>query len=135
MRFDPIARAANGSFARFCVVGTGGFLIDAGLLFFLVDELGMGAFTGRVVSIMAAMTATWALNRRWTFRPTARHRAVEWGRYVAANLIGAGVNYAAYTATLLLVAGVPLMVAVCIGTGAGLAVNYFGSRYVVFGNR
>lgn len=121
-------------FFRFCVVGAGGFVVDAGLLLILVSGMGFGPLAGRVVSILIAMTFTWWFNRRWTFRSADRRQFVEWGRYAMANGAGALVNYAVFTAIVVSVPVVPLIVAVCLGTGAGLAVNYLGSRYLVFRN-
>ncbi len=64
LRLRPPAR-----FGAFAVVGAVGFLVDAGVLTALVNGLGANPYAARAVSFPAAVTATWWLNRRWTFAP------------------------------------------------------------------
>jgi putative flippase GtrA len=90
-------------------------------------------YLGRVVSYLAAGSAGWWLNRRFTFASRgARQR--EWLRYLTANLAGGTANYAVYAA---LVAWVPLCrahptIAVAAGSLAGLVFNFTMSRRFVF---
>src|SRR6478609_10370442 len=101
------AKAAAGEFARFCVVGTLGFLADVAVLYALVGWLGW--YGARVISFLVAVTVTWALNRRFTFRQASLAAAAdssgllgEYLAYVASMLGGAAVNYAAYALILTL---------------------------------
>ena len=126
-------------FLWFCVAGTIGFVVDVSVLLAAVGPFEMGAYRGRVVSFVAAASATWLVNRLVTF---ARHRARgskrsvigEWGRYLLAMTPGGALNFAAYSAVVgafgmqrpVLVAGV------VIGTAVGLAFNFVASRHWVF---
>ena len=120
-------------FLSFAVVGGIGFVVDVGVLYLLAPSLGW--YAARVVSFIAAATATWLLNRRFTFR--ARHSGTsivrEYVHYMLTMLAGALVNYTAYVITLHWVGG-PLAPAlgVAIGSCAGLVVNFLSARHIVF---
>lgn len=130
-----LARRSLGQFLRFGLVGTAGFVVDAAVLTAAMAWLGLGPYGGRVVSYLAAVTFTWAMNRRFTFAGVdPRPRAAQWGRFVAVNGVGALVNYGTYAA---LVALVPLVAAwpvlgVAGGSVAGLVFNFTFSRRWVF---
>jgi putative flippase GtrA len=121
-------------FLRFGVVGTIGFMVDTAVLYGGL-ALGLGLYSGRAVSYLAAVTTTWALNRAWTFRgrssgPVAR----EWALFALLNLVGFACNYGTYAA---LVAFVPLVAAnpvigVAAGSLAGMFGNFLLSRRYVF---
>ena len=121
-------------FLRFGVVGTIGFLVDSGVLYGAI-ALGAGLYLGRAISYLAAASATWALNRAWTFRGRGSgpvHQ--QWALFVAVNLVGFVLNYGTYA---LLVATVPVVAAhpilgVAAGSIAGMFANFFLSRAVVF---
>lgn len=123
-----------GQFLRFGIVGTAGFLMDAGVLTAMI-ALGAGPYGGRVVSYLAAATLTFALNRAWTFRSAAQApMARQWGAFVALNLLGFAVNYGIYAA---LVAGSATVAAhpvlgVAAGSLAGMFINFAVSRRFVF---
>jgi putative flippase GtrA len=130
-------RAASGQFLRFGLVGVAGFLVDAGLLRGLV-ELGLGVYTGRIFSFLAAATATWVLNRSFTFRRDARsafaHPAAEWMSYLGLMLLGGLVNYGVYS---LAVAGSPTVhrypeIGVALGALAGMLINFWSAKRVIF---
>lgn len=124
-----------GQFLRFGVVGTLGFLVDAGVLLAML-ALGLGPHGGRVVSYVAAASATFALNRAWTFRARAAPTPVvaQWGRFLAVNLVGFAANYGTYAAML---AALPLaarhpVLGVAAGSLAGMMLNFALSRRLVF---
>lgn len=128
------ARRSLVQFLRFGLVGTAGFVVDVAALTAAM-ALGLGPYGGRVVSYLAAVTFTWAMNRRFTFAGAdPRRGAAQWGRFVAANGVGALVNYGTYAA---LVALVPLVAAwpvlgVAGGSLAGLVFNFTFSKLWVF---
>lgn len=124
----------NARFLRFCLVGTVGFVVDAGLLQALVTLAGANPFAARVASFLAAATFTWRLNRRFTFSVGQAASSREWAGYVAAMTLGAVVNYGAFAATLLLspFARHQPWIGVAVGSIAGLAVNYLTSSRIVF---
>ena len=125
-------------FLAFCVVGTIGFVVDVAILHALAPWLGW--YGGRVISFIVAATATWALNRSFTFSAqaaNARYSAwQQYWRYMLAMLGGALVNYLAYTLTLLWSSApwAPTL-GVAMGSIAGLAVNFISARKVAFRTR
>ncbi len=129
---------AYDQFAKFCVVGTVGFLADAGALYLLMSFLNMDPYTGRIFSFLFAATVTWALNRVYTFRSSASAPLTrQWARFVTANAFGGILNYGVYSA-LVLSGGwfikAPVL-AVAVGSIAGLAFNFTVSRKYIFNMR
>ncbi|TDI58677.1 MAG: GtrA family protein [Alphaproteobacteria bacterium] len=126
----------NNQFLRFSLVGTAGFLVDWATLSLALNALGLDFYTGRVVSFLVAATFTWASNRQFTFRQAAKDSpARQWQRFVGVNLVGGLVNYAIYAAMVYnfdLVQSWPV-IGIAAGSSAGLALNYTGSRLLVFG--
>jgi len=127
--------AVSAEFLRFCVVGTVGFVVDAGTLTLLVDWAGMGLLLGRVVSYLLAATVTWYMHRHYTFPhgKTVPH-GPQWVRFVAVNALGAGINYGVYALLVLnlaVFARWPAL-AVAVGSIAALMFNFLASRRFVF---
>lgn len=124
---------AGREFLLFAAVGAAGFVVDVALLYLAASWLGW--YGARVLSFLAAATATWALNRRYTFG--ARHSGTsmlrEYLGYLVTMLGGALVNYGAYVAVLQAFDGpwVPAL-GVAAGSCAGLAVNFLAARHLVF---
>lgn len=124
----------------FGAVGAVGFIIDGGLLALLFHGFDADPYGARAASFSCAVTATWWLNRRVTFRDrrsdgAARRR--EYALYIAVQILGALANLAVYSALL---AGVPAfaawpVAALAVGAVAGLAVNYSLSLLFVFRKR
>ena len=117
-------------FARFCVVGAIGFAVDAGLLTALTRAGGADPYAARVASFLAAATATWWLNRRFTFAVGHAPSGGEWARYVALMVLGAAINYGTYALLISIweVARAHLWIGVAAGSVAGLGVNFLTSR-------
>jgi putative flippase GtrA len=124
-------------FARFCLVGTLGFVIDAGVLQALVSGAAMDPYLARVPSFLAAATATWWLNRRFTFGVGRAATRREWASYVALMVLGAAVNYGTYAVLIGSwdVARAHLWMAVAAGSVAGLGVNFATSRRLFAASR
>jgi putative flippase GtrA len=132
-------KLVGGTFAKFCVVGAIGFVVDVAVLYALSGMLGW--YVARVASFLCAATATWALNRRHTFaaNATATSSAVVWRQYLSyllSMLGGGGVNYLAYWLVLQFSESrqAPLL-GVALGSVAGLVVNYALARHLVFQHR
>ena len=121
----------------FAIAGTVGLLVDYGVLQFLVSVLRVPVYGARVLSFLAAVTATWLINRHFTFserKPGPPH-LLEWLRYLGSSLLGGAANYAAFA---LAVANSPfirahLILAVAVGSLAGMFVNYLLYSKYVFG--
>ncbi len=126
-------RLLAGQFLRFGVIGTMGFVWDTLIVYALAPRLGT-TWAG-MVSYVVAASINWALNRVWTYRHIAHGAA---GRqlalFLAANSVGLVLNRGTY---LLLIAHVPLcrtylVLPVAAGGIAGMFVNFFLSRRLVF---
>lgn len=124
--------------ALFAVGGVLGFAIDAGIVEALVKVADWDPYLARLLSFVAAASATWWWNRNVTFAHRRRHRtASEWLRWMAVMSTGAALNYGLYA---LLLALLPLVRAwpvlgVAAGSLAAAAVNFTTARAVVFNGR
>lgn len=130
---------AGREFLAFAVVGAAGFVVDVAVLYLAAPLLGW--YGARVLSFLAAATATWALNRRYTFAARRSSGAAkpivrEYLGYLVTMLGGAVVNYGAYVLVLHWLEGpwVPAL-GVAAGSCAGLAVNFLAARHLVFKSR
>ncbi len=123
-------------FLAFGLVGVAGFVVDVSVLYLAAPWLGW--YAARVLSFVAAATATWALNRRYTFttRTSGTSLGREYLRYLVTMLGGAAVNYAVYVMALHWIDGpwAPAL-GVALGSCAGLVVNFLSARHLVFGAR
>jgi len=122
-----------GRFVRFALVGAAGFLVDVAALYGAF-AIGLGLYSGRVVSYLSAATFTWAANRRFTFAAKSPPTITEWLRFVFANTSGGLVNYLTYAALVTWGSGLlshPALAVAC-GSIAGLVVNYIASARLVF---
>lgn len=129
------ANQAAGEFARFVVIGTIGFIVDATTLKLVVALLHMDLYSGRVVSFLTAATGNWMLNRRFTFRQAGDHAPItQWLKYLGANGIGFAVNYSTYAALITYVAVVkenPVL-GVAAGSIAAMSFNFTINKFWVF---
>ena len=118
----------------FGLVGTAGFLVDSLVLYALLASL--GPFYARIVSFLAAVLATWLLNRRVTFNAQKSNLPAfsELVTYLGLMLIGGTVNYGAYAMLLVRYSFVldnPI-IGVAAGSLAGMCVNFLTSRFLLF---
>jgi len=119
----------------FAISGVFGFIVDAGIVQFLVREWAIDPYLARVVSFLAAATTTWSFNRKFTFAgKSSGSRRRELLRYIVAMAGGFALNYGAYA---LCVATWPLVrswpaIGVAIGSAAGAVLNFLSSKYWIF---
>ena len=121
-------------FLRFCMVGIVGLGVDLAVLY--ATAWALGWYAARVLSFTVAASATWWLNRRFTFQAGGADTASigqQYLRYMVSMLGGAVLNYTAYVATLHWI-NLPGKAAlgVALGSCAGLASNYLTARHLVF---
>jgi putative flippase GtrA len=132
-----IARMEASQFLRFAVVGGTGFFVNEAALFVFIKVLHLDAYAAGVLAFLCTVTYTWMGNRLLTFRVHStgpRAIALEWIKYVGANLLGFAVNYGVYSA-LIMFAHAPLnspFLALACGTLAGLFFNFTLSKRLVF---
>jgi putative flippase GtrA len=126
-----------GQLLRFGLVGVAGYVVDVAVLLLMV-RAGLDPFTARVPSFIAAASATWFLNRIFTFRAASRARPHgvrrQWALFVVLMLPGAALNYGTYAA---LVAWLPLAaevlaLPVAAGALAGMTINFMVAQRIVF---
>jgi putative flippase GtrA len=123
---------------RFGFVGCVGFCVDTGVLYLALYVLGMSYYGGRIISYAVAASSTWYMNRRFTFADSRNdNRLREWVRFVMLNLFGGSVNYGVYAAYIGMHAGSPVVpaIGVALGSIAGMLVNFYLSRRLVFNAR
>jgi putative flippase GtrA len=120
----------------FGLTGVLGFLVDAGVLHFLVSHWNTNLFLARGCSFTCAATTTWMVNRIVTFSSThrqARRLVAEWAAYFVASLGGGCVNYVVFALAVHLSSKLyeTPSIAVGIGTIAGTTFNFIMyARYV-----
>ena len=133
----PVARHLSEwhRIVRYLVVGSVGFLVDAGLLALQFHMLGIGPFIARGPSFLSAVTVTWWLNREYTFGGLGEYSMVrEYRRYFLIQMFGALTNLAVYAVAIASVAWLAKypVAAVALGSVFGLIVNYGLARHYVF---
>ena len=122
-----------GSFLRFGLVGAIGFAVDAGVLQLLLLA-GWDPLSARAVAIPVAVFATWLLNRSFTFPGAQQGPALaSLVRYAGVSATGAAVNFAVYTA--LVIVSLPPLAALAVASIVAMAVNYLGSKHYAFATR
>jgi putative flippase GtrA len=123
-------------FGRFAAVGTVGFLIDVSVLWAGMHWAGLGFYLGRCVSFLVSASATWYLNRTWTYsdRISAGGNSRQWLRYLLVSVLGAIVNYGTYCMFVILssVAARYPAFAVAAGSIAGMCLNFTAYSLLVF---
>lgn len=125
-------RKISGELLRFCIVGSIGFAIDAGLTLLLSQTVHWRPEPARVVGFLVAATATWEMNRRFTFRSSASARSLL--PYVLLAAVGATVNFGVFVGWLRLAGTAPLQIllGVALGAIAALSLNFSVSRRFVY---
>lgn len=120
-------------FAKFGTVGGIGFVVDAGFLALFYNLGAFNPYAARLVSIALAMAVTWRLNRSMTFSPSQRGQLQEGARYGGIAILTALVNYALYSALLILVPNMTPIPALVIASAVTMFMSYFGYSRLVFG--
>ncbi|CAK0772043.1 GtrA/DPMS transmembrane domain-containing protein [uncultured Gammaproteobacteria bacterium] len=122
-------------FIKFGMVGVIGLAVDTAVLYALIYGASAGPYGARILSFLAAVTTTWALNRCFTFRgdhPDPVHH--QWAKFIVANSLGGLINYGVYAG--LIASGDPFaahpVLAVCAGSLAGMFFNFAASKKLVF---
>ncbi|RJS93285.1 GtrA family protein [Salinisphaera sp. Q1T1-3] len=121
--------------ALFAAVGGVAFGVDMTVLGGLVHGLGLAPAIARGLSILAALSVAWYINRRVTFAAAGGGGHLgEWLSYLAVNALGMGLNYGIYVAIVSLTrlgAAHPLL-SVVPGGVLALGVNYGLASRLIF---
>jgi putative flippase GtrA len=120
-------------FVRFSLVGGFGFALATALLYGLLAA-GSGPYAGYAIAFAVTVTATWWLNRSFTFDDRSGSMIAQWARFLTANAVAGSVNVAVFVALVALsetVRSAPVL-GTAAGALAGLAVNFAAARRYVF---
>ncbi|PLC55494.1 polysaccharide synthesis protein GtrA [Pollutimonas nitritireducens] len=121
-------------FLFFAIAGVCGFVVDTAVLYALTKAL--GPFYARGVSFVAAVLATWLINRAYAFRKrrSALTRRREFLFYLVLMLAGGAVNYGVYSWLVLSYPLVQqhLIIGVAAGSVAGMLINFMVSRFLLY---
>lgn len=117
---------------RFAMVGSLGFLVDAGLTACLTQWAHWMPTVARIAAFLAALTVTWRFNMTLTFR--VRRGWSSWPPYLVVSVVGFLVNLGIYLAWLHVAGnrGLQNFVGVALGSVCAMGVNYAASRRFVF---
>lgn len=119
----------------FILAGIVGYIVDVSTTT-LVNLWLFNPLLSRIPAFLLAATATWAINRKFTFRGLSSGESIskEYIKYLALMLAGAVVNYAVYAACLTLITFPPYSIPISIGIGglAGMVVNYLLSKSLLY---
>jgi putative flippase GtrA len=131
---SPSGKLAAG-LRSFVAVGAVGFVIDAGLLAVLAHGAGWSPWLARVPSFLAAVTATWLLNRRLTFAGRGlQSRSLEAIGYGAIQVCGALINLAVFgfcLARFPQLAALPL-IPFAAGAAVAMIFNYLAANRLLY---
>ena len=83
-------------FVKFLLVGGCAFLIDAGILHVGIKFFDLSALTSRIFSFIAAVTFTWVMNHRFTFKIKQPLRLIDFITYISTQSIGLTINFTVY---------------------------------------
>ena len=132
-RLSPARQVLLRQFMQFGLIGVLGFFWDTAIVYATAPLL--GPYAAGVLSFFIVGSINWLANRYWTYshlNHAAMHRQLV--MYLIANAVGFVLNRGTYIA---LVATQPLfhahlVLAIAAGAVAGMFVNFFLSRRLVF---
>lgn len=121
----------------FGVVGTVGFLVDAGVLTLLSTKLGVNVYLARVCSFTVAVFVTWMLNRKWVFKvegPRTTTRTNEYISYLSVQVIGALINLGIFSLIIFYFSRLKAypVIPLAFGSIGGMFFNFLGAQVWVF---
>lgn len=129
-----MSRALASQMLRFAIVGSIGFFVDAGLLLLMLGY-GLGPIMARAVSFPVALTATWALNRGFTFaEQRSANRGAEMLRYALCQIISAALGFGLYSLLVLTIDSFYQFPVMALVASAALSMisNFTLSHFFVF---
>ncbi len=122
-------------YAAFALAGTVGFGVDAGLLLVLNTLLGVDPALARIVSLVLAVSATFLINRRYTFAAEGGDAASIGRDYVRYWLVAGAMAFANYLVFVLIVVALPALppvLALCVASAVAMVFSYVGYERFAF---
>ena len=143
---SPIAARAAPRQARiaaqipsFAAIGLFGYFVDAGATYLCAKHFGLSPELARPPGFILATVVNFALNRSFTFRHAAAPLMRAFVRYCAVAGLGLAVNFAVYSACVVVapsfgVAVVPAILPLFVAAGSGVAMvaTFVGFRFFAF---
>jgi putative flippase GtrA len=128
-----------GQIPAFAAIGLIGYFVDAGITFIGAKYVGLPPELARPPGFIVATIINFTLNRAITFRRSGAPLLRAFLRYCGVASVGLALNYAVYSACVVLApsAGIavtpailPLFVAA--GSGAAMVLTFIGFRFFAF---
>jgi len=117
------------------MVGSLGFAVNLAVFALYAKVFGFGPNASAVAAFVVAVTGNYSLNRLWSFARPVSERVpylTGWGRYVAVNAFGLGVNVAVLNAILGWLGNGFMYHGQALGVACGMLFNFFLSRALIF---
>lgn len=122
------------SFLRFFVAGLIGFSIDAGILNIGKYVFDLHPIVARIPAFCVAIVVTYFINRHFTFQASDVPHNQSFPRYISANILLQGTNFAIYSGLVLAFSFLhdwPI-IALVIASGTVMVASFLTSRFYVF---
>ena len=123
----------------FAAIGLLGYVVDAAITYVGAKFIGLSPELARPPGFLVATVVNFLLNRAITFRHSEAPLICAFLRYCAVASAGLAVNYAVYSACVLLAPCVGIAVSpailplfVAAGSGAAMILTFFGFRFFAF---
>jgi putative flippase GtrA len=116
---------------KFCAVGATGYAVNLWVYSLLVLVVEAHYIPAAVCSFLVAVTNNYTWNRLWTFRDQRGHVAYQGMRFLVVSTLALGANL--IVLHLLVVAGLPEIVAQAIAIVLVTPVNFVGNKLWSFG--
>jgi dolichol-phosphate mannosyltransferase len=123
--------AALSQFARFGLVGAGGYAVNLVTFALLVDRAGVDYRPAGALAFLVAVTNNFAWNRRWTFRATGPGAVRQAGRFLVVSVLAAATSLVLLTGLVGLL-HVEAVAAQAVATIAVTPLSFIGNRRWTF---
>lgn len=120
---------------KFALVGASGAALNLILFHALVDVGKLAPVIGSVACFLVAATSNYLVNHLWTFRSRLREERpslARYSRFIAASLVGLGVNILVLQLILSAFPRASKLLAQAVGICCGALFNYVASDMIVF---
>lgn len=91
-RIPVLQRTGVKQFIKFSLVGVTNTIIDFSAYFFLTRVLAVHFLVANIISFTIAVSWSYFLNKRWTFRDTDTRTGVQFFKFVLVNIVGLALN-------------------------------------------
>ena len=121
-----------GEFVRYFAVSGAGFLVDLGVLAFLVEVAALPLLAANTISFSLGMIAVYLGSVFWAFqRRSLRNRRAEFLIFCAIGVVVLAVNHAGLVGAIAWL-GVPYYIAKIVAAGASFAANFVIRKAILF---